>query len=242
MNKLIDSIYTSEESDFYRILWNGEREFAKLPEISRKDFLRTPLSKRRYKNEKALVKIVHDADSMFFSEWSFADIARETYGLLAKRPMVYLSDPHEAIEKSMWCYERKTLPLIGEKDPDIAMFAAERYKIDSLISDATALPKLLPYLDKRAEPLTALNIIGDGFQAADLMRFKPYAKQVRLLLALPETGAFADAELAPTPRFKALSGCTIVKDGTLIISKKALLVTPIIRYRTAIPSKVYDGA
>jgi hypothetical protein len=153
--------------------------------------------------------------------------------------MVYLSDPHEAIEKSMWCYENNMLPLIGEKDPDIAMFAAEKYQIDSLITDTAALTKLLPYLQKRAEILESISILGDVFPIETLLPYQAYARKVRLVQTLPETGAFGEAPLELSLRFHPLPGCKVEVDaGVLVVTKLRSLVTPVIKYRTAILAEV----
>ena len=241
MEKLLSRLRTAPESDFYRTLWGKNLRFSELPTVAREDFLRVPLSKRRYKNERALVKIVHEGGRAFLSEWSFADIGREPFGLLSKRPTVYLSDPHEAIEKSMWCYENGMVPLIGEKDPDIAMFAAGKYQVDSLITDAVALEKFKPYFQTH-ERISSISILGTSFDIPQLMQYAAYAETIRLVLALPEVGAFAHAALGPDIRFAPLPGCIIERDTTLIISKDSLLVTPIVRYRTTIPTSLYDGA
>lgn len=214
-------------------------EFSKLPTISRKNFLQTPLSKRRYKDARALVKIVHSDEGPFLSEWAFDDIGREPWGLPSTRPMVYLTDPHEAVEKSMWCYENNMLPLIGEKDPDIAMFAAGKYKIDSLIVDPLSLPKLLPYLKSRTEKFSSVSILVDSFDVSSLLPFIEYAENVRLVLSLPEVGGMAVAPLTETLHFRALPNCIIEESsGTLVVTKIAELVTPIIRYATTIPSGI----
>ena len=241
INGLIMRVRDARGCAFYRDIWGGKREFAELPFITRKDFLRVPLSLRRYKNKRALVKIVHDARGAFLSEWGFTDIGKEEYGLPAKRPMVYMSNPHEAIEKSMWCYERGMVPLIGEKDPDIAMFAAGKYQVDSLITDVAALEKFKPYFQAH-ERLSSISILGTSFDTDRLAEYAAYAETIRLVLALPEVGAFAHAALGPDIRFAPLPGCIIERDTTLIISKDSLLVTPIVRYRTTIPTSLYDGA
>ena len=114
----------------------------------REDFLDVPLSQRRYKDARSLIKIVHEGKRLFLSEWSFEDIGREPWGIPSARVLVYMTDPHEAIEKSMWCYENNMVPLIGEPDPDIAMFTASKYRIDSIIADTVSLPKLLPFLEQ----------------------------------------------------------------------------------------------
>src|SRR3989344_2514382 len=186
ISALIRDVAGSKASGFYRDIWGAARNFDELPSVAREDFLNVPLSKRRYKAEKALVKIVHSEQGMFLSEWSFDDIGREPWGITSRRPMVYLADPHEAIEKSMWCYENNMVPLIGERDPDVAMFAAGKYHIDQLITDALSLPKLLPYLKSRGEKLTSLTVLGDSFDAPILMPFLDFAQTVRLVLRLPE--------------------------------------------------------
>ena len=242
IQKLVTKVSSAAESGFYHSLWAGKTDFSDLPTVSRDNFLYTPLSKRRYKNEKGLVKVVHDSRGLFLSEWSFADIGREEYGLPAERPMVFLTDPHEAIEKSMWCYERNMLPLVGEKDATITSYAASRYQIDSLITDAEALVKLASYLESRQEPLDSISVLGSSFSPESLVPYRAYAARVRLVLSLPETGSFAQAELAAAPRFETLPGCVVEREETLIVSKETMLVTPVIRYRTEIPASFYDGA
>ncbi len=235
LSLLLSTLRESSASDFYRTLWGSAEHFDALPVVSREDFLRVPLSRRRYKSEKSLVRVVHEGPRAFLSEWSFSDIARESYGLLSKRPFVFLTNPHDAIEKSIWCYGRNMLPLIGEKDPDIATFAAEKYQVDSLITDAKAISLLVPYLSRR-DPLQWISILGDSFNGSELMQYKAFAQSVRLVMTLPETGAFAEAALADTPAFAALSGCTIEQQETLVVTKDTLLVTPIVKYKTTIPS------
>src|SRR5690348_8939857 len=116
ISQFVKDIASSEKSDFYKSIWGSAQEFNDLPAVSREDFINVPLSKRRYKDEKGLVKIVHSPEGSFLSEWSFKDIGLEPWGLPSKRPFVYLTDAHEAIEKSMWCYENNMVPLIGELD------------------------------------------------------------------------------------------------------------------------------
>jgi hypothetical protein len=237
ISKLIKSVRESAESGFYRDMWGNAEDFDELPLISRDDFLRIPLSKRRYKNDKALVKIVHTPEGPFLSEWSFEDIGREEFGLISARPMVYLTDSHEAMEKSMWCYENNMVPLVGEKDPNVAMFAAGKYKIDSLITDVESLAKFLPYLAKRGEKLSCISILGDSFDIGTLKQFLNFSDAVRLVLCLPETGVIATALLGDELQFKTVENSFIEKkDGFLVVTKLSNLVIPIIRYKTSIPA------
>ncbi len=236
LDSLIDSIRSHPSADFYRVRWEKAKTFEELPTISRKDFLDVPLSQRRYKDARSFVKIVHDKDRMFLSEWSFEDIGHEPWGTSATRPLVYLADPHEAIEKSMWCYENNIVPLIGEPDPDIAMFTASKYRINALITDTVSLPKLLPFLEKQERPLSSITVLGDSFDAPALASFARFAGRSRLVLRLPETGAFAESPLGPVS-FVALPDCIVSEeDGAVVITKTAQLVTPIIRYRTNLPA------
>jgi hypothetical protein len=240
--ELIRDVADTKEADFYREIWGTERSFASLPTVSREDFLRVPLSRRRFKMEKALVKVVHDPRGMFLSEWAFSDIAKESFGIVSARPLVYMANSGETLEKSMWCYGNGVVPLAGEKDPDIAMYAARKYRVNSVITDPASVHKI-ESLCKDHAPLESISILGTEFDVTALEPFRSYAASVRLVWALPETGAFAVAALSSEPRFEALPGCHLEATGeTLIVSKLQPLVTPIIRYRTEIPSDRYDGA
>lgn len=238
IEKLVTWVREYPDSDFYKTHWRGERDFRTLPTVSCADFLHVPLSKRRYKKGRALTKIVHTPEGPFLSEWSFDDIGREPWGVPSKRPMVYLEDSHEALEKSMWCYENGMVPLIGERDADIAMFAAGKYQIDQLVTDPASLPKLSPYLNSRGEKLLSLTILGDSFDVPALMSFSDVAHTVRLVLRLPETGAIAEGSLTEHPIFRPTGGAFLeIEEGFLMATKTALLTTPVIRYRTGIKAK-----
>ena len=240
LTNMIRNVAT-HEVDFYRNRWGTEQEFEMLPLISRDDFIETPLSHRRYKDQGALVKIVHAQNAMFLSEWAFEDIAKEEWGIPSKRPMVYFTDGHEAIEKSLWCYERGMVPLIGEKDPDIASYAASKYEVDSLITDESSLAKLTLYLKSRSDALQSISIVGDVFQPEELQQYREYAKTVRLVMRLPEIGAFAHAQLDSSLSFRPLPLCILEeKDGTVVVTKNAPLVTPVIRFQTSIPATMVD--
>lgn len=234
---LIERVRSAPQSDFYRNRWGAAQKFSSLPLTSRADFARTALSKRRYKDEKSLVKIVHSEHGAFLSEWSFPDIDREEYGVASRRPMVYLRDSHDAIEKSFWCYERGMVPLIGEKNTAVAMSAAMKYGIDSLICDLPSLRALQPYFEKRREKLRAISLVGTFFPLDEIHAFCGFAERVRLVLALPETGAFAEADFTDAPEFKALPGCLIEHEERLVLTKLSLLATPLIRYDTGIGAK-----
>ena len=236
LDTLIASVREHPTADLYRAAWGDAGTFEELPSISRRDIVATPLARRHYASDIGMVKVVRDPSGSFLSPWSFADIARESFGAISKRPMVYLSDPHEAIEKSMWCYERGMLPVIGEKDAQMAMFAAGKYEIDSLIADPVSLLSFEPFLVSRT--LASITVISDTFEIGALSRFGAYASEVRLVLALPETGAIAVATLAQHSRFSLVRDCIIERDEHIVVTKLAPLLMPIIKYDTRISSEV----
>lgn len=229
------------EADFYRSRWGDTRKFEDLPSVGRSDLVATPLSRRRYKHEKELIKLVNAPEGTFASAWSFSDSARERFGIVLERPMVYLESPHESIEKSIWCYEQGRVPLIGEQNEAVAAYGAEAYRVDSLITDLPSLQKLRPYLEKRTEPLGAISAYISSLSKGELLPFAQYAKTMRLVLTLPETGAIAEAEFSEEPVFIPHDGVVLEHGEGLLLTKLAYLTTPIIRYRTGIRSRPLAG-
>lgn len=238
IDDLVLCVQESNLSDFYRNIWKSAAVFDDLPYVSRVDLVAASLSSRRYKHEKGMIKIVDTGDNSFLSEWSFSDIGAESYAPRSMRPMVYLSNSYEVTEKAMWCYENNMTPLIAEKDPDLAMYAAARYRIDSLITDEQSLGKLTPFFNGLAAPLSSITVIGDTFSPQEIMPFERYAHAISLVLALPETGVIAQAPLTPSPRFVASPDCVLEREDEIVVTKKHMYPTPIIRYRTGIPSAV----
>ena len=231
---LVSRVHTSLESEFYARRWGDAKTFETIPLISRFDFIKTPLSKRRYKNEEGLVKIVRSTSGMFLSELSISDIEKEEYGVRSARPMVYLSDTYDAMEKSLWCYEHDMVPLIGEKNAAISIVAARKYHIDSLITDAPSLRTLSPFLESMNEKLRSISILGSAFTLSEILLYRRFAQRVRLVLALPETGAFAAAEMSESPVFTPLPECILEYRDGLVLTKLRMLTTPIIRYSVGI--------
>jgi hypothetical protein len=117
--------------------------------------------------------------------------------------MVYLSDPHEAVEKSMWCYLNGMVPLVGEKDPVIAMSEAAAYRVDSLITDVQSISKLAPYLEAPAESLVAITVLGETFDIETLAPFGRYAP-LRLLQCDADGNAVAVCLISEYPAFRPL--------------------------------------
>lgn len=179
------------------------------------------------------MRIVDGRDGPFLVRWHYDDIRAEAYGAPSLRPMVIFQDPYDTIEKGLWCHLNGMTHLGGERNIDIALATGVKFEIDSLITDGASLHLLHPLLKKRGM-LSTISVIDSAFDAVALMSFSAYAERVRLVLALPEIGAFAEASLAPQPIFVPLPGCIIEKNETLILTKERALMTPVVRYDTGI--------
>jgi len=86
------------------------------------------------------------------------------------------------------------------------------------------------------------SILGTSFDTGRLAQYAACAETIHLVLALPEIGAFAQAELSEKSAFRALSCCIVGKEETIIVSKTSFLTTPVIRCRTEVPASTYGGA
>ncbi len=237
ITKLVHHVRSADAS-FYRALWVRTDDTESLPVVSRADFIRTPLKDRLYKDARMYAKYVTEGDVGFTSAWAFEDIVKEPYGVTSYRPMVYMQSAHEAIEKGIWCYGNGMVPLVAEHDPRLAAFSARRYKIDSLIVDtATHVETVTSILETVTLPLKSISIIGAHFDIPSFLMLKSYAENVRLVLAREETGVMAEAVLDENPLFIAVPDAVIHIEETIVITRKTLLCTPIIRYKTSIQAR-----
>ncbi len=241
--EVLVSELSGHAAPFYREQWRSISEFSRLPTTNRDDFIRTPLARRSYKLGD-FVKIVTTTSGVFLSAWSLQDIAQEPYGVISKRPGVCVADGHEAMEKALWCYEHDCVPLCAEQAPDLMLREMETYNTDSIITDAQSIGGLVPYLSGHTLPLKGLSVFGTSFPLALLGQCAPFVQETRLVLSLPETGAFAVAEFSAQPKFLPLPDCYIEEmDGELVLTKLHRLVTPIVRYKTGVRlgQKYSDG-
>ncbi|MFZ2886924.1 MAG: hypothetical protein WA021_03840 [Minisyncoccia bacterium] len=227
--------------DFYRNRW-GDASIESLPLTSRTDLRETPHSRRRYKEGKSLLKIVRDHGGSFLSEWNLDDIKNEQFGIPSQRPMVYFRNQHETMEKALWCYTNGMVRLTGEANADLSVYTAERFQVDSLLCDAHSLSCMMPFFERITQPLESLSIIASSFDTKTLAPYQKFALRMRLVLSLPECGAFAEAPLTETLEFSPHADCAIeYEDGRLVLSKNTLLVTPIIRYDTGLRASPTSG-
>ncbi|OGZ45135.1 MAG: hypothetical protein A2756_03365 [Candidatus Ryanbacteria bacterium RIFCSPHIGHO2_01_FULL_48_27] len=234
---LIENICSSDASDFYRLRWGSKKEFNELPFLAVDDLIRTPFSKRRYRTQKGLVKIIRRNGSPFFIQRSHTDIGEENYGSPCERPTILFTDNGDALEKSLWFYEHFILPLLGRcQNMAVAAHSAAWYGTDAIVSDADTLQKFLPQLKKIYDSthIRTLTLIEKTFPPST-MKWGMLFQVVRILAGLPECGAFAEKcpESGMKPFFHADKNSLLeVHDGYLVVTKLLPLVTPIIRYKT----------
>lgn len=225
----------NHSTDFYRNHWGKAGSFEELPLMTRRAFAAVPLSRRRYSDGKSLVTIVNGATGPFLAEWNINDIKTQRFGVQSKRPMTYFANEHETLEKAWWCYLNGMIRLTGETNAAVSLATAEKLRIDSLITDPVTLPLMRPLFETMPGPLEAISIVSGAFDAAALAEYAPYAKRIRLVAALPETGTFAEAELSARPAFTLFPHSFVeVDDGNIILTQMRLFATPIIRYDTGI--------
>lgn len=232
LQTLVKAIAECPHADFYREIWEGAKSFESLPAVSREDFFRFPLSRRRYKEKKGVAKVVHSNKRAFLSEWSFEDIAKEDLGdLNSHRPLIYFKDTHEVLEKCIWSYEKGALPFAREKDLGLTVTAAAKYHVDGLVVDPQGLLELSSHLSS-LPGLETITIVGETFEEKSIQVGKKYVNNVRYILARPEVGAYAEMLRGKDLLFKGLPDTFLEGEKELIVTKKRELVTPVIRYNT----------
>jgi len=242
---LVNKIFNSDESLFYKNIWKDVStpvSIDTIPIIDHLSFIKTPLHDRQYKQEKGITKIVKKYETPFLVNTALVDLKEEDFGdKTVERPLVLLSDSHEALEKSMWFYENNTLPLIGEtKNLKVTAYAASRYKIDSIVIDMKMFSQFLPPFSTKynIKDSIKITVLDDNFDKKEISSILKLFPSARFILCLPETGAFANScskSLAKGNLIFHENNTSIVEVAdTLIVSRLRNLVTPIIRYNSNI--------
>lgn len=189
-------------------------------------------------------KIVR-ADPPFLVPRRLADIGKENFGVPCERPLVLLADPQEALEKSLWFYAHNILPLVGEANNlAVTVFSARTYGVDAIVSELPIIAEFLPRLETEYDlgRIVSLTLIGRRFSYQDLAPFFREGRALRALVALPDTGAFAEScrarlaagELVFHP--DATSELDI-DAGMLVVSKTSDLLRPVVLQRTTLAAR-----
>lgn len=255
LKNLLSEIESSQDSSFYRdifesmgiefkeLRFDNTDNLQKIPHTSYLNLLSTSLNKRLYTKEShtgKFVKIVRKYGSPFLIQRNLNDIQKENYGVTCRRPQVFFDDNQEAIEKCVWFYENNMLPLVGElNNLPVTAFSAKKYGIDFLLTNQDLFLKYLPFLtsDNDVSDIK-ISLLDDYFEIESILEIFPTIKNIRLVLALPETGAFAESCPEALKRgeliFHPDKNSILETRGSLIVTKLIKMPTPIIRYQTDI--------
>jgi len=247
---LVREVASSKNSDFYRRIWGkdiGRKvAFEDLTFSEPEHFIATMLRDRTYKKEKGLTKVVRAYGSPFLVQWGLSDLSLENYGNTeSQRPFVMLSDNHETLEKALWFYGQDVLPLAGEiKNLSVALSLARSYKADSVVTDGKVLPELLRILTENVlGKLSSVTLVDRQFGLENIATLIGIVEKIKIILALPETGAFAEhcehlLSSGVLLFHEDANSFIELHNGEIVVSKLSMLVTPIIRYKTNIRASI----
>ncbi|MEX0917817.1 MAG: hypothetical protein WDZ93_01540 [Candidatus Paceibacterota bacterium] len=236
LNQLIEQLYTSEEGGLYRTFWGKRPEdFSTLPLLTPDILASTSLYDRTYSRDQGLVRSVATRGSEFLVKRSFVDIAHEHLPVPSgSRALVLTTNPDDALEYALWCYEHGSIPYYGDVgNVEVAVFCAEHFRTNVLITDNVTIASLIT--DARIPSMIELVVIIDRVHSSDQT---PLLATERVLY-LPETGCLGRIE-------STTDGLVLLEDGrvfaevlddTLVVTK-ANATTPLIRYKTEIAARV----
>lgn len=243
LEMLIQHIKNCKDVDFYRRIWGDvdTSDIDNLPLLTVDHLIETPLQKRTYKDKKGITKIVKNYARPFLIRFCLEDLKKEKYVQnVTGRPLILLSDPHDALEKSLWWYEHDIIPLIGEHtNLSVTVFTAVQYDINVFMTDMKMLETFAPFLEKKLNIKNIqLILLGSVFDEKKLNSVLQKYNSVSVVLSLSETGAIAhscrESLIKGELVFHPVPDVFIEIKESLIMTKLHFLTTPLIRYNTGI--------
>jgi hypothetical protein len=237
----IQTLASHPEADTYRLLWGSTHAFEALPTLSRANLIRTPFAQRCFSAAPGQTKIIEEGSLEFLLPRTYADIDSEDFGPLPNRPLVLFRNGHEGVEKSIWCYRKGALPLLAERNPEIAALQAQSYNTDGLIADAESFIAFMPYI-QHAGISPHITIIDSSFTADLMEALRSVALEATLVLALPETGSITTAAVTSSITFTPSIGCIVEQREHIVVTKPDLEAFPLVRYDTGISPDTFRFA
>jgi hypothetical protein len=231
------------EHDFRSEDLKSPDDLKKIPIINFQNLINISLPERLFEGDLSdgeFVKIVKKYEKTFLIQRSLSDIKEENYGSFCKFPQILLSDSHDALEKSLWFYEHNIIPLIGEPNNlEATSYSAVKLGIDFLLIDEEMFLKYFPILKQKYETSNlSITLIDDYFNLSKIIGIFPFPDRLKFILALPETGAFAESCPDDLKKgeliFHSDKNSLLEMGGRLIVTKLIKMPTPIIRYQTEI--------
>lgn len=241
---LIKLVGEHDGSGFYRDIWGSADpgDAHTLPLLTASHLIETPLSNRMYKHTKGVTKIIKKYPRPFLVRWSLEDIREEPYIKERQvRPLILLADPHDALEKSLWCYENDIIPLVGEHtNLTVTVFTAQQYDITTFVTDSKMVTLLTPMLEGKLDTSHIdLILMDDSINEEYLVSLRKVYRSVSVLLSRAECGAIAHSCSGSLEGdslvFHPVENVTVEMADSLVMTKLKLLTTPFIRYDTGIP-------
>lgn len=237
----VQDVARSDMSTCYRDFWQGAETYEALPKSTRKLFEQIPLSKRTYSTERMFVKVAHGKSGIFAVGQAFSDIEKEHYGYVTQRPVVFMRDAHDALEKGVWCYAQGMVPLVSEYDATVGGVMVRKYHADQIITDTASLQLLTSFFAEEEHTVTHVTIIDHVFDIKALVPLHARGMSIRLVLGLTETGMLAEATYAgDVPVFTPCSSCVIDTGPETLVTKMRMTVTPIIKYHVPLRTQAVD--
>jgi len=246
---LLQAIIAGEQS-FYRDKYSGldlkiiedlsKDNFSLLPIISKSDLAEAPYKNRCYGEGTGINKLIffEDNNSYFLIHRTIEEIGKDDLPVVGERPMVILSNVYEAVERCVFFYEKRILPLIGEANNFTVVYAtARQYKIDSLFIDHISVEKFRKgLLTEPQNKISHVTVIDSMFLLGDLEW--PENIKKAFILSIPEFGRIAFS----CPEITKKSGLVLhsypdvyIEPGALsVLTSSRLWACPMIRYKSTI--------
>lgn len=230
-----EKINTLDESS-----WNS------VPILTKEEISRTPYKNRCYGEGSGLNKLIfcEATDEYILLHRTLEEIRQEKFTLMGERPMVIMADVYEAIERCLYFYENKLLPLIGEFHNSAVIYAtARQYEVDALFIDHSGIAAFREKLLEILPGLKSVTVIDSAFAPEDLKW--PEKIILNFSLSIPEIGSIAHAcpESIKSGNlvFHPADDVYIEPSALSVVSTYRLKACPMIRYKSALFSEKISG-
>lgn len=179
------------------------------------------------------ILVKHGHQSALFGQ-TIKNIARESYGNTAfKRPAVAFVDRSESLQKGMWFYEHRILPLLLTPHAPIAKIQMEKYQCDSFVGSNESL---YMYKTSFPESVKHVYIIDSHLNLKLLCDLVANNYKVSFVLALPEAGALGNLIIESltdsAPVFTTHDSAYLEHGRETLVTKLYANPTPILKYKT----------
>lgn len=207
------------------------------PPLTRAVLAAHPYKNRIYtdRNEPHWTKIVYGTPAFLMAR-THRDLVKEPFGFAeSTRPLVAMIEREESMEKGVYFYERNTLAFLAHDLPEVTKVAAQRYAVDSFITNMRGAELYLPFV-AQLPSLKHIRVLDARFDMQTLSAAAPVPLSIQLYI--PEYGSIAEACPESLSKQKILFHVledTLLETGPETYATKLFLTpTPLIRYSIGI--------